>query len=146
MTHPQPHVIVGPLDQVSAALQRAHIEGRLASIGHIERLPNQRVRVTAQLRPPPAEAGTGRWQRVRPWLICAAWLLGLATLAGLAWLIVLAVLAVISAITVAIAWIGGVLTWIGAHLIGITILGAGLLILTAGGSRCAGFHCNGFRH
>jgi hypothetical protein len=131
--HTTTHVIVGNRDQVSAALHRAHADGRLHRITEAVILPGHKLRVTAQLTDPPPPRTLH--QRLRPWLVTLAVLAGIGTVAGLVWLVALAVMAVVALVTTIVTWL-----WAHAVLICLAILG---LLLLSGGASCAGIHCGG---
>jgi hypothetical protein len=131
--HVTTHVIVGNRDQVSAALHRAHADGRLHGITEAHILPGHQLQVTAQLTDPPPPR-TLR-QRLHPWLVTLAVLAGIGAVAGLVWLVALAVMAVVALVTTIVTWL-----WAHAVLICLGILG---LLLLGGGASCAGIHCGG---
>lgn len=137
---PRTHLITGDRDHVSAALLRAHTDGRLVAITDAHELPDNQVQLTTQLHDPTPPRT--RWNRAKPWLIITAKtvtiLAALAGAAALVWLIVQTVLTVIAFVTT-------VLTWISTHLV---LLGfAALVLLLAMGSAasCQGIHCRGCR-
>ena len=84
------------------------------------------------------------WRRIRLCLIAIGYLLGLAALGGLTWLTILAVLAVITLVTTVVTAIASVITWIGAHLFLLAVLGIAVLFF-GGKTACEGIHCGGCR-
>jgi len=130
------HVVVGDLDQVRAAMERAKEAGRLVDIREVAPLPGRRLQVVADLREP---ARTRRWFATRhPWLI-AAGVIGAAAAGGAVWLVVLGVIWLIGLITAVVAWVS-------AHLALFGLIAVVLVLMSGGvGAACAGLHCGGCR-
>lgn len=138
------HVITGERAEVSAALWRARLDGRLIDVTEAQVVGNGRVRVVTRLRS--TRPQRWQWHRVRPWLLgalkVAGVLLALAAVAAVLWALGSLVLAVIALVTAAVAWVH-------AHLIGIAVwfvVAVIVLILcSSSGHRCVGVHCRGCR-
>jgi hypothetical protein len=131
------HVVEGEQEQVGSALARAASEGRLVRVSGVEELPEQTVRLVAQLRDQDLRGA----RRRRTWLVAGAVVAGTTAVAGVVWLVVEVVLAVIE-------FVHAVVAWGGAHLLGIGVVAVLLLVHVvrrASGSSCSGLHCGGCR-
>ncbi len=140
---PRTHLITGDRDHVSNTLRRAHTDGRLVAITNTEELPDNQVRLTAELYDPTPPCS--RWEPTPPvvWLAIGVEVLivvmALAAAAALVWLTIAAVLSVIALVTT-------VLAWIGTHLPLIGFCGlVPLLVWGSAAARCEGSHCGGCR-
>jgi len=141
------HVIVGWPDEVRAALDRAHADGRLVGVDEVSRLADRQVQVSAQLREPTAPRFRWlvrwSWPSARVWLRVALVLLGAAAVAGLVWAVVAAVTALVAVVSAAVS---AVAAWVSTYwpvLAGIALV---LLLCTTGrAARCVGMHCGGCR-
>jgi hypothetical protein len=137
----RPRVIVGQPDEVRAALERAHADGRLVQVDELTELADHQVQVTAQLREdrPQRFGWLSRlpWPSAGFWAQLAVWVLGLAAVAGVVWAVIAAVTALVSAVVAAVS-----AYW--PALVGIAVVLA-LLGTASGAKRCVGMHCGGCR-
>jgi hypothetical protein len=135
------HLVVGWPDQVRAALERAHADGRLVGVDEVTQLADRQVQVTAQIREdqPRRFAWLSRlpWPSAEIWAQLAVWVLGIAAVAGVLWAVIAAVTALVSAVIAAVSTYWPALAGIAIVLL---LLGA-----AGGAKKCVGMHCGGCR-